>query len=130
MSFAFDSVIGQATVKNRLIHSYQEGRVPHALLLNGKEGSGALGLAMGMARFLLFEQKQANDSCGQCKSCRAVDSLQHPDLHFSFPFFNVSGKEKTTSDEFMEEWRKIMLSTTYFNTEYWVSQISKENKMR
>jgi DNA polymerase-3 subunit delta' len=129
MSFAFDSVIGQATVKNRLIHSYQEGRVPHALLLNGKEGSGALGLAMGMARFLLCEQKQANDSCGQCKSCRAVDSLQHPDLHFSFPFFNISGKEKTTSDEFMEEWRKMMLSTTYFNTEYWVSQISKENKM-
>jgi DNA polymerase-3 subunit delta' len=129
MSFAFDSVIGQAMVKNRLIHSYQEGRVPHALLLNGKEGSGALGLAMGMARFLLCEQKQANDSCGQCKSCRAVDSLQHPDLHFSFPFFNISGKEKTTSDEFMEEWRKMMLSTTYFNTEYWVSQISKENKM-
>jgi DNA polymerase-3 subunit delta' len=82
-----------------------------------------------MARFLLCEQKQANDSCGQCKSCRAVDSLQHPDLHFSFPFFNISGKEKTTSDEFMEEWRKMMLSTTYFNTEYWVSQISKENKM-
>ena len=129
MSFAFDSVIGQATVKNRLIHSYQEGRVPHALLLNGKEGSGALGLAMGMARFLLCEQKQANESCSQCKSCRAVDSLQHPDLHFSFPFFNISGKEKTTSDEFMEEWRKMMLSTTYFNTEYWVSQISKENKM-
>jgi DNA polymerase III subunit delta' len=128
MSFSFSSVIGQAAVKNRLTHSFHEGRVPHAMLFNGKEGTGALGLAMGMSRFLLCENKQTDESCGQCKACKAVDTLQHPDLHFSFPFFNLSGKEKTTADEFLEDWRKIILETTYFNTEYWISQITKENK--
>jgi DNA polymerase-3 subunit delta' len=128
MSFAFQSVIGQSTVKSRLLHSYKEGRVPHALLLNGQEGTGGLGLALGLARYLLCENKGEEDSCGQCKSCRAVDSLQHPDLHFSFPFFNLTGSEKTFSDDFMAAWRKILLSTTYFNTEFWISQVTKENK--
>jgi DNA polymerase-3 subunit delta' len=128
MSFAFQSIIGQSVVKNRLLNSYKEGRVPHAILLNGKEGTGALGLALGMARFLFCEQKGDEDSCGKCKSCRAVDSLQHPDLHFSFPFFNLTGSEKTISDDFMEQWRKILFSTVYFNTEYWISQITKDNK--
>ena len=57
MSFAFQSVIGQSTVKSRLLHSYKEGRVPHALLLNGQEGTGGLGLALGLARYLLCENK-------------------------------------------------------------------------
>lgn len=130
MEYSFKSVIGQEIVKERLLRSQHEGRVPHALLFNGGEGHGGLGLAMAMSRYLLCEQKTAEDSCGQCKSCRAIQSLQHPDLHFSFPFFNKSksGSESTLSDDFAEEWRSCLLENTYFNTDHWISKITKENK--
>jgi DNA polymerase-3 subunit delta' len=83
-----------------------------------------------MSSFLLCEQPTSTDSCGQCRSCKSIQSLQHPDLHFSFPFFNKSssGSESTLSDDFAEDWRNCLLEHTYFNTDHWISKITKENK--
>jgi DNA polymerase-3 subunit delta' len=129
MMYSFEEVIGQNKVKEKLLHSVREGRVPHALLFNGGEGHGALTLALAMSRYVLCENKGEIDACGTCKSCKSIQTLQHPDLHFSFPYFNKSsGSEHTVSDDFGEDWRELLLKTTYFNTEYWISQIAKENK--
>ena len=38
----FDQIIAQDTVKQRLLDELQQGRVPHALMLYGPEGCGAL----------------------------------------------------------------------------------------
>ncbi len=131
MMYSFSEVLGQQKVKERLLRSVQEDRVPHAMLFNGAEGHGALSLAMAMSKYLLCANPGENDACHECTSCKSIHSLQHPDLHFSFPFFNKSGSssEHTLSDDFGEEWRELLLSTCYFNTEYWVSKISKENKI-
>ena len=130
MQYSFQTVIGQEVVKERLLRSQQEGRVPHALLFNGGEGHGGLTLAMAMSSYLLCENPTSTDSCGQCRSCKSIQSLQHPDLHFSFPFFNKSssGSESTLSDDFAEDWRNCLLEHTYFNTDHWISKITKENK--
>lgn len=127
--FKFENVIGQDAVKQKLLHSFSENRIPHALLLNGSEGHGALALAMALASFLLCENKGEVDSCGSCKSCKAMHSLQHPDLHFSFPFINTgSSSHETISDEFGKEWRELLLDSTYFGLEAWQAKISKDNK--
>lgn len=57
------------------------GRIPHALLLQGAEGTGADAVAVWAAQLVLCVGAEARDRpCGQCVSCRWVASGQHPDL--------------------------------------------------
>lgn len=52
----FSQVIGQADLKEQLIHMVQHNRLSHALLFLGKEGSGALSLARAMAQYTVCEK--------------------------------------------------------------------------
>ena len=45
----FQSIIGQKDTKEHLVQMVQQNRLSHALLFLGKEGSGALSLAMAFA---------------------------------------------------------------------------------
>src|SRR5690606_41663775 len=88
----FDKVLGQDHLKNHLITTANSGRIPHAQLFVGKEGSGALPLAIAYARYVL---------CGTDNSaCNLkMDSLSHPDLHFIYPTItteDVKSKPKST----------------------------------
>ncbi|MEY2708478.1 MAG: hypothetical protein RIQ91_1108, partial [Bacteroidota bacterium] len=49
----FAEVIGQDIIKQRMLHGAQIGRVPHAQLILGAEGSGNLALAMAYVQYLL-----------------------------------------------------------------------------
>ncbi len=51
----FSQVIGQAELKEQLIHMVQHNRLSHALLFLGKEGSGTLSLARAMAQYTVCE---------------------------------------------------------------------------
>ena len=46
----FKEVIGQSTVKPQLNQMLAEGRIPHALLFAGPEGSGKLLMALALAQ--------------------------------------------------------------------------------
>src|SRR5687768_9637968 len=48
----FKDVIGQDGVKQHLVEMVQHNRLSHALLFLGKEGSGALPLAMAFAQYI------------------------------------------------------------------------------
>ena len=48
----FKDIIGQEEAKKRFILEVKEGRVPHAQLLCGPEGTGKLPLAIAYARYL------------------------------------------------------------------------------
>jgi DNA polymerase-3 subunit delta' len=54
MSFA--QVIGQSAVKQQLAELLQHNRLSHALLFLGKEGSGALPLALAFAQYVVCEK--------------------------------------------------------------------------
>jgi DNA polymerase III subunit delta' len=49
----FKDVIGQEEVKLHLVEMVQQNRLSHALLFLGKEGSGALPLAMAFAQYIV-----------------------------------------------------------------------------
>jgi DNA polymerase-3 subunit delta' len=52
----FKDVIGQNEVKHHLAEMVQQNRLSHALLFLGKEGSGALPLALAFAQFVVCEK--------------------------------------------------------------------------
>ncbi|QNL50712.1 hypothetical protein H8S90_03690 [Olivibacter sp. SDN3] len=122
----FKDIIGQEKVKAHLIRTVQENRVSHAQLFLGPEGSGSLALALAYAQYINCEQKEADDSCGQCSACRKYAKLIHPDLHFSYPFF-AAHKEDTAST-FIEQWRTTFLSNPYLGMETWRACFDAGNK--
>lgn len=52
----FADIIGQKTVKAKLVQLVQQNRLSHALLFLGKEGSGSLSLAMAFAQYIVCEK--------------------------------------------------------------------------
>src|ERR1700729_1220970 len=108
----FKQIVGQDAIKQRLINSVNENRVSHAQLFLGPGGSGGLPLAVAYAQYLSCKDKQVDDSCGECSSCRKYQKLMHPDLHFSYPTF---GTPKESSIDFIENWRTAFLENNYLN---------------
>ncbi|HEY9534636.1 MAG TPA: hypothetical protein VIQ77_08875 [Mucilaginibacter sp.] len=122
----FKQIVGQVAVKQKLINSVKENRVSHAQLFLGPEGSGSLALAVAYAQYLSCLDKQPDDSCGECSSCRKYQKLAHPDLHFSYPFF--AKHKDDTAITFIEQWREALLAMPYLSLDIWRSYLDAENK--
>lgn len=126
----FTDVIGQEAVKRQLRRMWQEGRMPHALLLAGPEGCGKLPMALALAtRLLCRTPNEADEACGNCRDCKMTAKWAHPDLHFIFPVFNAPGQSgRTVSDRFLTEWRAQLDETPYFTRQAWLKRIGVENQ--
>lgn len=128
----FSNLVGQDSVKKRLIQSVHDNRVSHAQLFLGPEGSGNLAMAIAYAQYISCSNKTSEDSCGSCSSCIKYNKLVHPDLHFVFPINTSSlldsSKDSVICDFFLEFWRKSILHNPYFNLNQWYESIGIENK--
>ena len=123
----FKDIIGQEKAKQRLIREAKEGKIAHAQLFCGREGVGKLPLAIAYARYLSCEHPNEQDACGKCPSCIKYNKLIHPDLHFVFPVIKKKNKD-TTSNDYLTEWRELLLETPYFNLNMWLERMNAENQ--
>ncbi|MAO45706.1 MAG: DNA polymerase III subunit delta [Crocinitomicaceae bacterium] len=124
----FSEVVAQTSLASRLREGVRSEKVAHAQLFDGSEGSGALALARAYAQYLHCTDRIPEDSCGKCASCVAHSKLQHPDLHWSFPFFKKDSSGRSISDPFQSDWRESMLDTAYFGIEDWLGKIGADKK--
>jgi DNA polymerase III subunit delta' len=151
----FQTITGQTATKQQLVQMIQHNRLSHALLFLGKEGSGALQLAMAFAQYITCEkvngkqqktvaepslfgepeqqttnnkQQTINDSCGECAACKKANELVHPDIHFSYPVITKKPGEKPISADFIKEWREFVVQSPYGNVYDWLQFIGAENK--
>ena len=74
---SFDAIIGHKKIISHFEEAIKTGKVSHAYLLSGEDGSGKMMIAKAVAKALLCEHK---DGCGECAACKQVDSLNHPDV--------------------------------------------------
>ena len=120
----FNQIIGQEHIKNHLRTSAENGRIPHAQLFIGNEGSGTLPMAIAYAQFLLCNFSDNTEACNiKC------DKLQHPDLHFAFPVTTSdSVKKHPVSNLFLEDWRQFLKEQPYASLFNWLQHIGVENK--
>lgn len=125
----FRDIVGQEQIKKQLLATVKEGRIPHAQLFLGPEGSGNLALAIAYAQLVACDNPGETDSCGICHSCKKYQKLIHPDLHFIFPVNSVKDGEKDPiSDHFLVKWRELILKSPYFSEVRWYECIGIENK--
>jgi DNA polymerase-3 subunit delta' len=120
----FNQIIGQEHIKNHLQVSAKNGRIPHAQLFVGKEGSGTLPMAIAYAQLLLCNS--SNDAAACAIKC---EKLQHPDLHFAFPVTtNDVVKKHAVSNLFLKDWRDFIKNQPYGSLFNWLQFIGVENK--
>jgi DNA polymerase III subunit delta' len=124
----FSQILGQNAIKERLIKTVREERIPHAQLFRGPEGVGKLALAIAYAQYVCCENKGETDSCGVCPSCVKYAKLAHPDLHLVFPIIKPTGKTSVVCDDFVADFRAIFIQNPYFGVQEWFSKISDDAK--
>ncbi|HEV8381969.1 MAG TPA: hypothetical protein VGQ29_10310 [Gemmatimonadales bacterium] len=81
-------LIGHERVKTRLAGAHASAKLPQALLLAGPRGVGKQRLALWLAQLIHCDAPRGSDPqepCGDCRPCRLVVSLQHPDVHWFVP---------------------------------------------
>jgi len=124
----FADVVGHEALGAKLREAVRSQRVAHAQLFEGHEGAGALALARAYAQYLTCQSPSEADSCGQCNSCKAHAKVQHPDVHWCFPFFKADGQEKATSEPHQGIWREAMLEGAYLGVEDWLDRLGADRK--
>jgi len=122
----FSECIGQEAAIRRLLSARKQGRIAHAQLFLGPEGSGNLALALAYAQYLFCKNPSDSDSCGECPSCKKVSSYQYADLFFSFPY--IKGDKETISDEYLTTWRACLSLAPYMDADHWLMEIASDTK--
>ena len=91
-----ERILGQNHILRHFENAIRMGKISHAYIINGEEGSGKMNLAIHFAKALQCERNNSNKAinedgeritvpgtaCGQCKSCKQTDSKNQPDIKY------------------------------------------------
>lgn len=151
----FKNLIGQEQVKQQLVEMVQNNRLSHALLFLGKEGTGALPLAMAFAQYItllpvvsnevsvpsLFGDTvlkeeiklpsspvEADAFMDKQGSFAKAEGMVHPDIHYSYPVVTKKSGTPPISADYITEWREFVKTYPYGNIYDWLQFIGAENK--
>jgi DNA polymerase-3 subunit delta' len=125
----FSDILGQDYIKSHLTKSADAGRIPHAQLFIGPEGSGTLPMAIAYAQYILCGNG-GSENTGGIEACNLkFANLSHPDLHFVFPVAtNSEVKSHPVSANFLKQWREFVTETPYGSLFDWYKKIDIQNK--
>src|ERR1700691_5439507 len=76
----FPEMVGQEHVLRALTNALDSGKVHHAFLFTGTRGVGKTTVARILAKSLNCETGVSSNPCGECASCREIDSGRSVDL--------------------------------------------------
>lgn len=124
----FSDIIGQEAARDQLLSAVEQNRLSHAMILLAPEGAGGLPVGLAFAQYLVCENRQAGDSCGQCSACKKAAQYIHPDIHFSYPVIPRKTGDKPISTDYIAEWREYIAQQPYGNAYDWLQFIGAENK--
>ncbi len=124
----FSEISGLREIKEKLLRAVNTGKVAHAQMFSGPEGSANLALALAYATLLNCSDRQDNDACGVCLSCHKMAKLIHPDVHFVYPVSPIKDVKEAISDSFIAEWRDFIIKNPYGGPNEWSMNFGGENK--
>lgn len=124
----FADIPGHEDVKGRLRAMVDSGHIPHALLLEGPEGTAKFALARAVASYIHCTNRTADgDSCGKCPSCLQHEKLNHIDTFHSFPVLKKKSGQNTISDDYAPEWKQMLHDSPFMDFSMWLSLLGNAN---
>ena len=125
----FSEILGHEHIKNHLIQSARSGRIPHAQLFIGPEGTGTLPMAIAYAQYIVCGNV-GNENVGTNEACNLkFNSFSHPDLHFVYPTVTTEDiKSKPKSLDFIQDWRTFLNENFYGSLFDWYNLMGVKNK--
>ena len=118
----FEDVLGQDYIKEHLKKTADVGRISHAQIFTGPEGSGTLAMAIAYARYILCGTN--NTACHS-----KFNALAHPDLHFVYPTITTEDvKSKPKSTDFLPLWKEFISEKPYGSLFDWYQKLGYLNK--
>ncbi|HWB24970.1 MAG TPA: hypothetical protein VG738_05800 [Chitinophagaceae bacterium] len=151
----FKDIIGLQETKQHLLEMVHQNRLSHALLFLGKEGGGALPLALAFAQYVALQPAaqvapvagaslfgdeppvapklpstpaEADAWMERQPAFLKASKYIHPDIHFTFPVIPKKSGDKPTSADYVKEWREFITQYAYGNVFDWLQFINAENK--
>lgn len=137
----FTHIIGQQHVIQQLQEMVDHNRLSHALLFIGKEGSGALPLALAFSSYVVSQSEKnkpvavtaglfGDEPVASTSSHGAelAEQYIHPDIHYSYPVIPRKSGDKPVSTDYITEWREFIKLYPYGNVYDWLQFIGAENK--
>lgn len=125
----FKDILGLSHIKKHLATSADAGRIPHAQLFVGPEGSGTLPMALAYAQYIICTNANGENR-GENQACNLkFNTLSHPDMHFAYPVSNSDKiKSHAVSNHYNAEWRAFVKEQPYGNLFDWYRLIGIEKK--
>lgn len=114
----FQGFYGNTNAVAQLSGMLDTGRFPHAVLIDGPEGSGRRTLSRILAQAMVCES-DGEKPCGQCRQCHNAQSGNHPDIILCAPSggarsFSVDAVRRVRMDAYIapnDASRKVYILT-------------------
>ena len=120
--------IGQKQLLLHLDSLAKNSRIASTYMLVGQEGVGKISIALAFINSILRSTLGKGSDAARVATSK-IDSLSHPDLHFSFPVnTNDKIKKDPVSNDFLEDWREMLFHSAYFSLHDWYKKIRIGNK--
>ena len=97
----FSDMVGQEAIVRTLRNQVKTGRIAHAYLFCGSRGTGKTSAAKIMARAVNCLNPQNGDPCGECESCRIIES------DTSFDVYEMDAASNSRVEEIREMLEKV-----------------------
>jgi len=126
----FKDILGQDHIKNFLITTANAGRVPHAQLFIGPEGSGTLPMAIAYAQYILCNNTGEENNTGNGACNLKFEHFSHPVMHFVYPITatdDVKG-DNVVSTNFLDQWRSFVKENPYGSLFDWYKKLEIPKK--
>jgi DNA polymerase-3 subunit delta' len=125
----FSEILAQNPLKKYLTDNADIGRIPHAQLFIGPEGSGTLAVAIAYAQYILCNNRNGENTGGNAACNIKFENWHHPDLHFIFPTVTTDDvKNKPKSVDFITEWVRFLKTNCYGSLFDWYKILDVKNK--
>lgn len=97
----FSDMVGQENIVRTLRNQVNTGRIAHAYLFCGSRGTGKTSAAKIMARAINCEHPNNGDPCGECASCKTIES------DASFDVYEMDAASNSRVEEIRELLEKV-----------------------
>jgi len=116
----WNNIIGQEKAIEKLKSAFQTGRVSHAYLFYGNEGTGKDAVSIEFAKLINCKNPvNGDEACGNCESCRKISEFKSG--YFYFVCALPAGKSEQTDSDPIEK-----LASADF--EAYIEQLSLKSK--